>query len=418
MDAPIPLPVAIAGNYELIRPIGSGSFAVVWLARHRLTGAAVAIKVIHRSSIDSPDATTRFTREISILSQLNHPFIAELFEVLQEDDAYYLVMEYVEHGTILHYVNSHGPLPEERARRYFCQLMSALDYLHNTKFIAHRDLKAENVLLDRHDNIRLIDFGLSKGFTKGTPTLATACGSPAYAAPEMIKGGRYTKAADMWSAGILLYALVAGYLPFDDQNPHRIFEKVLQDEVRYPSRMSRALVELLSRLLTKDPNARITIDRLTEQPWFAQCPYAGLIGFDTAVFQGDAKLGVDRDILEWLGRHGFDCDRVIEDLRVGVYSDLTAVYRHLRRDKATNQIKSLLDGMNSFRYPTSRRQLRAPSPSVEPYHRNEPLVPPPAMGPIKRPTRSATPTPSFQGLQRQMARRQSIPIDCQDFPNS
>jgi serine/threonine protein kinase len=291
-------------------------------------------------------------------------------------------------------------------------LISALDYLHNSKFVAHRDLKAENVLLDRYDNIRVIDFGLSNAFTKGTPTLATACGSPAYAAPEMIQGNRYTKAADMWSAGILLYALVAGRLPFDDQNPHTLLQKVIKDEVQYPPEMSRSLVDLLSRLLTKDPNRRMTIDRLAEQPWFAHCSYCGLIGFDTSVFHGDCKV-VDREIADRMMRHGIDCEELESQLQAGQFSTLTAVYRMLRRDKLTNQMRALLDGMNSFRCPVPQRPMRAPSPTPD-SARRQPAVPVRALNQTRRPGRSSTPTPcgAILPLNRRMAQRESIPADC------
>jgi serine/threonine protein kinase len=154
---------------------------------------------------------------------------------------------------MLDFVNEHGPLQEDRARRYFCELISALDYLHNSQLVAHRDLKAENVLLDRNDNIRLIDFGLSKYFTKGTPTLVTACGSPAYCAPDMIRGELYTKAADIWSAGVLLYAMVAGTLPYNADSIPDLLHKIVFDDIEYPQLMSRSLTDLLRRMLTKDP---------------------------------------------------------------------------------------------------------------------------------------------------------------------
>lgn len=152
------------GVYQILSKLGSGSFASVWLAQHKLTGLKVAIKVVQKSSLDTADALMRFNRECALLKQIEHPFIAELFEIIDDSNAFYLVMEYVEHGNMLNYVNNNGRLSEDRARHYFCQLISALDYLHNEKFIAHRDLKAENVLLDVYDNIRLIDFGLSNAF--------------------------------------------------------------------------------------------------------------------------------------------------------------------------------------------------------------------------------------------------------------
>jgi serine/threonine protein kinase len=200
------------GAFILEERIGSGGFASVWRAHHVAANVAVAVKVIPKESIATPLARTRLTREITILRRLGHPFIAQLFEISQDADCHYLAMEYVENGNFLNHVNSNGRLSEDQARRYFSQLLWALDYLHTEHHVAHRDVKCENILLDRHLNIRVIDFGLSAQFTDVNPRLLTACGSPAYAAPEMVKGKPYTKAADIWSAGVLLFAIVAGYL--------------------------------------------------------------------------------------------------------------------------------------------------------------------------------------------------------------
>jgi serine/threonine protein kinase len=332
------------GLYDRVAPLGSGAFATVWLARHRLTGMQVAIKDILRSSLDTPDAVTRFTREVSILSRLRHPFIAELFEVIETEDGYHLVMEYAEHGCILDFVNENGPLQEDRARRYFCELVSALDYLHNSQFVAHRDLKAENVLLDRNDNIRLIDFGLSNCFTKGTPTLVTACGSPAYCAPEMIRGELYTKAADIWSAGVLLYAMVAGTLPYNSDSVPDLLQKIVLEDIDYPQVMSRSLVDLLRRMLTKDPAGRVTIDRLKEHPWFSQCEYAVLVGFQID------KADIDRDIIEAMSRVGIDCRDLPIALLSAQSTSETVIYKQMKRDKVTSRMVDLVEEIKKMQH--------------------------------------------------------------------
>jgi serine/threonine protein kinase len=173
----------------------------------------VAINVIEKASISTPMAHTRLTREISLLRQMHHPFVTELFQVLDDDANHYLVMEFVEERNMLDYVNLNGRVNQDQARRFFTQLIWVLEYLHFHRKVAYRDLKCENVLLDRYDGIRLIDFGLSTTFSDLNPQLATACGSRAYAAPEIIMGNQYTKSADIWSARILLFAVCAGYLP-------------------------------------------------------------------------------------------------------------------------------------------------------------------------------------------------------------
>ena len=181
----------IIGNYILRKQIGKGSFATVWRAEHLLAKQNVAIKVIDNSTIQDEDARTRFIREINIMKQTDHPFISKLFEIIETPRFTYIVMEYAENGSILTYVNTRGRLPEKIVRRYFSQLISALEYLHNVAFVAHRDLKAENVLLDCNYNLRLIDFGLSNNFSISSPELKAACGSPACASPEMVLGHNY-----------------------------------------------------------------------------------------------------------------------------------------------------------------------------------------------------------------------------------
>jgi tRNA A-37 threonylcarbamoyl transferase component Bud32 len=354
------------GEYEFVHTLGTGAFAIVWLAHHRVTGLAVAIKVVLKSSLDSEEAVTRFAREISLLKAMNHPFVAELFEIIEDATSFYIVMELIEHGNMLEYVNGHGRLSEEQARRYFCEIISALDYLHNSRFVAHRDLKAENILLDRHNNIRLIDFGLSKQFSKGAPTLVTACGSPAYAAPEMIQGYSYTKAADIWSAGICLFAMVAGHLPFEDSNVEGLLQKVVSLEPDYPVSMSRGLVDFLKRLLCKSPNSRITIDRLKEHQWFSQCEYSVLIGFHTTVGgAGEMVPAIDRELVDQISSLGFDCKDLPRALLAREYSPLTAVYKQLRRYKLTDKMKDLLAKM-AVSLPPTRILLTSltPDPTV------------------------------------------------------
>ncbi|OHT00928.1 CAMK family protein kinase [Tritrichomonas foetus] len=347
------------GNYQLIQLIGSGSFATVWFGRHIITGLNVAIKVIYKQSLSSPEASNRFNREVSLLKQMDHYFIAQLFEILETDDAFYLVMEHVENGDMLNFVNIQGHIDENRARRYFCQLISALNYLHNKKFIAHRDLKAENILLDRYDNIRLIDFGLSNGFSKISPELKTACGSPAYAAPEMIQGCPYTKAADVWSAGIVLYAMVAGILPFDDANVQTLLQKVVYTEVQYPQSMSRSLIDLLKRLLVKTPEKRLTIPQIIAHPWVSQSEYSALFDFDSSV---SPDMVVDKEIVEKMRIMGLNVTNLPQCVMLGEFNPITSIYRQLRKQKLTEILKQTMINLSKSHQTIPHMPLRMPSP--------------------------------------------------------
>ncbi|OHT16232.1 CAMK family protein kinase [Tritrichomonas foetus] len=325
-------------DYEILGILGRGSFGTVFLGRHKMTQLRVAIKEIQRSNLTSEEAKTRLNREISLLKLLDHPFIAQLFDIIETESSIFCVMEYVEHGNLFEFINGHTSLDENSARKIFSQLVSALAYLHNRKYIAHRDLKAENILLDRYNNIRLIDFGLSNEFTKINPFLKTACGSPAYAAPEMIQGHPYTKAADIWSAGIVLYAMVSGRLPFDDNNVQTILQKVVYTEVVYPPNMSRSLIDLLKRLLTKDPAKRITISQIVQHPWFSIGEYSSILDYSFSM--SDV---IDKSIVEDMKNFGLDVSGLTQSLMLDEFNAITAVYRQLKKYKMTENLKELMN---------------------------------------------------------------------------
>ena len=334
-------PGSQAGPFVLERNIGSGAFASVWRAHHSVSKSTVAIKVINKATISTPVARTRLQREIALLKEMDHPFIAEFFHVIEDDECFYLVMEYVENGNLLDYVNGNGRLSEDQARRYFTQLIAVLEYLHGEKKVAHRDLKCENVLLDRYNNIRVIDFGLSNMFSDVCPQLNTACGSPAYAAPEMVKGNAYTQAADIWSAGILLYAITVGHLPFDDDNLQRLLQKIVYTEAFYPSFLSPSLVDLLQKMICKDPDARITIDRIKNHPWFSQAEYYALLQ-QWEHEGGQAENAIDREIIDKMTGLGIDCHELHNSLLIGEFTELTAIYRIFLREKTTEKMKDIM----------------------------------------------------------------------------
>ncbi|OHS97300.1 CAMK family protein kinase [Tritrichomonas foetus] len=335
------------GSFILEKEIGSGAFASVWRGHHKISNSVVAIKTITKASLETEVAKTRLVREIALLKSMDHPFISEFFSCIEDSDYYFVVMEYVENGNLLDYVNNNGRLSEDQARRYFGQLVSCLDYLHFVKKVAHRDLKCENILLDTHNNIKLIDFGLSNAFTDFQPQLKTACGSPAYAAPEMIKGNPYTHSADVWSAGILLYAVVAGNLPFDDENIQRLLQKIVYTEVFYPSYLSPQLVDLLKKMICKDPEARITIDKIKEHPWFSQTEYLSLL--DEMIFETsrEGMPEIDRDIIQEMNELGVDTKYLSQSLLTGDTNDETVLYRILNRFKLTERMKDIKTKRNN-----------------------------------------------------------------------
>ena len=337
-----PRPGTKIGNFEFEKRIGEGAFATVWKGHHTMTNSPVAIKIMKKESIDTPAAQTRFIREISLLKKMRHPFIAQFYQMVEDETYYYIVMEYVENGNLLEHVNNNGRLNEEQARRYFAQLISALEYLHIDQKVAHRDLKCENVLLDKYHNIRLIDFGLSNVFSELNPELKTACGSPAYAAPEMIKGNTYTIAADIWSAGILLYAIVVGTLPYDDDNIQRLLQKIVFTECNYPSFVSPQLTDLLQKMLNKDPDNRITLEMIKSHPWFSTTEYNNMMNLSIMKTNDGTNKSIDRDIVEQINQLGLDTSQLHSSLLSNELTSLTSLYWLLERQKLTEEMKDLM----------------------------------------------------------------------------
>uniref|UniRef100_A0A8C1UA38 non-specific serine/threonine protein kinase n=1 Tax=Cyprinus carpio TaxID=7962 RepID=A0A8C1UA38_CYPCA len=235
------------GNYRLLKTIGKGNFAKVKLARHILTGREVAIKIIDKT-------------------QLNPTSLQKLFEVIETEKTLYLVMEYASGGEVFDYLVSHGRMKEKDARAKFRQIVSAVHYCHQ-KNIVHRDLKAENLLLDADSNIKIADFGFSNEFTLGSK-LDTFCGSPPYAAPELFQGKKYDgPEVDIWSLGVILYTLVSGSLPFDGQNLKELRERVLRGKYRVPFYMSTDCESILRRFLVLNPTKRCTLEQIMKDKW-------------------------------------------------------------------------------------------------------------------------------------------------------
>ena len=256
------------GKYQMQRTIGKGNFAKVKLATHTPTGREVAIKIIEKSALN-PSTLAKVFREVKIMKTLNHPNIVRLFEVIEEATKLYLVMEYASGGEVFDFLVAHGRMKEKDARIKFRQIVSAVQYMHANN-IVHRDLKAENLLLDADCNIKIADFGFSNHFKAGTK-LDTFCGSPPYAAPELFQGKKYDgPEVDVWSLGVILYTLVSGSLPFDGQNLKELRERVLKGKYRIPFYMTTECENLLKRFLVLTPTKRGTLNTVMTDKWINQ----------------------------------------------------------------------------------------------------------------------------------------------------
>jgi 5'-AMP-activated protein kinase catalytic alpha subunit len=258
-------------RFEIGRLLGQGSFAKVYCARNLATGQIVAIKMVHKDKIVKTGLMDQIKREISIMRLVRHPNILQLFEVMATKSRIYFVLEYAKGGELFNKIEK-GKLTEEAARKYFRQLIGAVDYCHS-RGVYHRDLKLENLLLDENETLKVSDFGLSAlaESKRQDGMLHTACGTPAYVAPEVLSRKGYSGAkADVWSCGVILFVLVASYLPFHDKSLTEMYKKISKAEYRCPRYFSAELKELLYGILDPDPNTRMPISMIRRSAWYTK----------------------------------------------------------------------------------------------------------------------------------------------------
>nr|XP_043609798.1 CBL-interacting protein kinase 18 [Erigeron canadensis] len=256
-------------KYELGRLLGQGTFAKVYYARNLVTGQSVAIKVIDKEKVSRVGLVDQIKREISIMKLVRHPNILQLYEVMATKSKIYFALEYAKGGELFDKV-ANGKLKEQTARKYFHQLINAVDFCHS-RGVYHRDLKPENLLLDENENLKVSDFGLSAlaESKRQDGLLHTTCGTPAYVAPEVITRKGYDgDKADVWSCGVILYVLLAGYLPFHDSNLVEMYRKIGRSEFKFPSWVQPEARKLLLKILDPNPVKRITIPKIKENSWF------------------------------------------------------------------------------------------------------------------------------------------------------
>ncbi|GMH16634.1 hypothetical protein Nepgr_018475 [Nepenthes gracilis] len=275
------------GNYKLGRTIGEGTFAKVKLAKNVINGHSVAIKIIDKVMVMKNNLIHQVQREISTMKLLNHPNIVRIHEVLASKTKIYIVMEYVSGGQLSDKLSYAEKLSESEARNYFQQLIDAIEYCH-CRGVYHRDLKPQNLLLDSKGNIKISDFGLS-ALRKPGSLLSTACGSPSYVAPELLRNRGYEgAAADVWACGVILFEMLAGFLPFDDRNLFNLYKKILIAEYTFPEWFTAGQKQLLAKIFDTNPKTRITVHEIIEDEWF-QTNYKPAVGhsFDGNITSDD-----------------------------------------------------------------------------------------------------------------------------------
>ncbi|KAA3476598.1 CBL-interacting serine/threonine-protein kinase 8-like [Gossypium australe] len=276
------------GKYEIGRTIGEGTFAKVKFAQNTETGESVAVKVLDRSTIIKHKMVDQIKREISIMKLVRHPYVVRLHEVVASRTKIYIILEFITGGELFDKIVHKGRLSEAEARRFFQQLIDGVEYCHS-KGVYHRDLKPENLLLDSLGNLKISDFGLSALPEQGVSLLRTTCGTPNYVAPEVLSHKGYDGAvADVWSCGVILYVLMAGYLPFDELDLTTLYSKIERADFSCPSWFPVGAKSLIHRILDPNPQTfgfnvsfclivrnlpslcaqRITIEQIRSDEWF------------------------------------------------------------------------------------------------------------------------------------------------------
>eukprot|EP01066_Platyproteum_vivax_P017531 Platyproteum_vivax@DN7388_c0_g1_i3.p1 len=350
------------GHYILGKTIGEGTFGKVKLGTHILTGEKVAIKILEKERIVDVADVERVAREIHILKLIRNPHIIQLYEIIETPRQLYLIMEYAAGGELFDHIVASARVEESQACRFFHQIIAGVEKIHEMN-VVHRDLKPENLLLDEQQNIKIVDFGLSNTYAE-SQLLKTACGSPCYAAPEMIAGKHYVPSCcDVWSCGVILFALVCGYLPFEDQNTACLYKKILSGDYQAPKFISVLVKDLIQGMLTTDPARRMTIDQIRQHPWFmrqttvaTQPSHRGGRGKTSRFPSCEVascercmnwwhleRSGPDGEVLAQLEQFGFHKDYAIKCLEMNKHNHVTTSYyllmekRHRHRSRTQMQ---------------------------------------------------------------------------------
>ena len=327
------------GNYILDTELGRGAFGKVVLGKHIITGEKVAIKILNKIILrQTPDDYELVKKEMSILKLVKHKYIVQLYEILQTPSHIFIIMEYCEGKDFMDYILSQNYLNESEALKYFQQLINALFYLHSQS-IAHRDIKIDNILLDRNNNLKLIDFGLSTKYSYNK-LLDQPCGTIVYSAPEVLECKLYHgMLADIWSCGIVLYGMLCGYLPFceDDDNINK--KNIIEGNIEYPKNISSSVKDLLKHMLDINPMNRYTLQDIKEHPWFKSNNFFLIQG----IIIGYHQIPVDDDVLDLCQNFGYDKNNVKNSVINNKYDEGSALYYLIVKQRSKKGIYSKSD---------------------------------------------------------------------------
>ena len=258
---------SVLSNYISLKNIGEGTFGKVKLVMDKTTKKNYALKIINKQKLQKVLKHHQYY-EIEVLSKFSHPNIIYINQILQNEKNHYIIMEYCENGELFDYITKKGKLNEKTSSKFFYQLINGISYIHSQNF-SHRDLKPENLLLTKNNTLKIIDFGLSHPFSLQTDLLKSKCGSPSYTAPEILRGELYDGfKSDIWSCGVILYAMLCGYLPFIGENKKSLFKNIINCKFDIPIYISKDARKLIKGILVSDPDKRFTIDDIKNNEFY------------------------------------------------------------------------------------------------------------------------------------------------------
>ena len=328
-------------NFKMGKKLGEGRFSIVKLGTHSLTNQSVAIKILDKTKIANIQDKERINREIKIMKKINHFNITKLYTIIETKYIIYLVEEYVQGKELNDYLYTKGKLTEPEACKFFHQIISGLSYLHYIG-IAHRDFKPENILLTNDNKVlKIIDFGLGNIYKKGQ-LLKTSCGSPCYIPPEMIKEEGYNPdKSDIWSAGIILYLMLCGHLPFYEEDNQLMYDKILKGDYDIPKFLSDEAKDIIKKILEVDPKKRSNFEEIKNHPWF------NIINKKYMIFKGidvDADIiPVDEEIVEKMEKIGINKIETRYHVLKNFHNKITTIYNLLLKEKIDSGKKSISD---------------------------------------------------------------------------
>ena len=337
-------------NYIIGKKLGEGTFSKVYIGTHKKTKEKVAIKVMSKNQIKEESDKQRIIKEINIQKRCHHINIIQQYNIIETKTLIYIITEYASGGELFDYIVQKKKLYEIEACRFYNQIISGLEYLHKQR-ICHRDLKPENLLLDSNKILKIADFGLSSLYNKTNyknNKLNTPCGSPCYAAPEMVSGKKYNgSSVDIWSSGIVLFTMVCGYLPFEDDNQRILFGKIARGIFSLPNFLSSSCRDLIKKILVTDPNKRFNFEDIKHHSWFNQCNLnlgKNIFFQSPGIFINEDVIPIDRDIVKEIHlKENIKIKDIVSLVIRNKHNDITTMYYLILNKKKKNKENSISD---------------------------------------------------------------------------